>query len=325
MTNELYSAPTGDAYRNIARDEWFLSRVGDDGLILYFYINDNAVIIGKNQNPWRECALDAMKRDGVQLVRRRSGGGAVWHDRGNLNFSFIAGQNRYDKEKQHRLILEAVRSLGIPCEFSGRNDLLAGGKKFSGNAYCTVGTKHLHHGTLLVSSDLSGVARYLTPDPRKMSAKGVSSVRSRVTTLAGFIPGLTVDDVKSAVIAAFEKRYGALDLLSGDLENDRDFARLTAEMRSDERVYGHTPAFDAEIDLRCSFGGVQILLSVKEGVVSFVKTYTDANDVLLPSRISALLTGVRYDDSALGAALRAEGKDDTGEIARAIADRKSVN
>ena len=199
MNNLLYMSPTGDGWKNLAADEWFLDHLPEDTVLLYFYINDNAVIIGKNQNPWRECDLTAMEQDGVQLVRRVSGGGAVYHDGGNLNFSFIASRTRYDEQKQFELILQAVRSLGIACEFSGRNDLLAEGRKFSGNAFCHRGPNCQHHGTLLVDADMGRLQRYLKPDPRKLRAKGVASVRSRVCNLKELCPGLTAEAVRRAV------------------------------------------------------------------------------------------------------------------------------
>ena len=101
MSNYLYFSDSPDGRLNLARDEWFLDHVGEDDLILYFYINENDVIIGKNQNPWKECALGRMEEDGVRLVRRVTGGGAVYHDAGNLNYSFVAGRNRYDKDRLH--------------------------------------------------------------------------------------------------------------------------------------------------------------------------------------------------------------------------------
>ncbi|MBR5295477.1 MAG: lipoate--protein ligase, partial [Clostridia bacterium] len=181
--NFVYISETKNAHENMAMDEWFLDHVGDDELILLLYQNENAVIIGKNQNPWVECDLEKMKEDGVQLARRVSGGGAVYHDLGNINFSFIAGKNRYDLESQLSLIMTAVQSLGIPCEFSGRNDILTDGKKFSGNAFADRKGKKMHHGTLLVSSDLGRLSRYLTVDPKKIASKGIASVRSRVCNL----------------------------------------------------------------------------------------------------------------------------------------------
>ena len=123
MATYFYVSPSRDGWRNLATDEWLIDHLAPDDLILYFYINQNAVIIGKNQNPWKECDIPAMDRDGVQLVRRITGGGAVFHDEGNLNFSFIAGKERYDTDRQFGMILQAVRALGIPAELTGRNDM----------------------------------------------------------------------------------------------------------------------------------------------------------------------------------------------------------
>ena len=211
MRNFWYVSPSRDGWQNLAMDEWFLDHLNPDDLILYFYVNQNAVIIGKNQNPWKECDLAAMEADQVQLVRRVTGGGAVYHDCGNLNFSFIAGEQRYDLEKQLNLILRAVQSFGIPCGFSGRNDLLADGKKFSGNAFCSRQGIRQHHGTLLLRSDLGRLQNYLQVDPRKLKAKGVESVRSRVCNLSEFTPDVTPETMLQAIRRVFEEEYGAVE------------------------------------------------------------------------------------------------------------------
>ena len=190
MGNWLYVSDSTDGWRNLGADEYFLDHLSPEDMLLHFYVNRSAVIIGRGQNPWAECNLDAMQRDDVQLVRRITGGGAVFHDEGNLNFSFIAGTARYDVQRQLGMILSAVRALGIPCEFSGRNDLLADGRKFSGNAFCSRKGICQHHGTLLIRSDLTRLQNYLNVDPRKLQAKGVKSVRSRVCNLSEFAPGL---------------------------------------------------------------------------------------------------------------------------------------
>ena len=291
MKNRIYFSRSLDGYENLALDEYFLDHVAPDELILYFYVNENAVIIGKNQNPLKECALDKMAADGVQLVRRISGGGAVYHDCGNLNFSFIAGAERYDKEQQHRLILEAVRALGISCAFSGRNDLLAGGRKFSGNAYCTRGNAKQHHGTLLISSDLEKLSKYLTADPRKLKAKGVDSVRSRVCNLAEICPGLTVEKMKTAIPSAFERVYGGYEPLMPDEEMLAIVACYREKHASDAWRLGQTPPFDLKVDERCSFGGIELFLKVEKGRVKAAELYTDANAEDLPERVKKLLIG----------------------------------
>lgn len=321
--NYLYVSDSYDGWRNLATDEWFLDHIGPEDLVLYFYINQNAVIIGKNQNPWKECALSAMERDGVQLVRRISGGGAVFHDCGNLNFSFNAGKNRYDKDRQHRFILETVQSLGIPCEFSGRNDLLAAGKKFSGNAYCARGDAKQHHGTLLVSADLSRLQNYLTVDPRKMQSKGVASVRSRVCNLNEFVPSLTVEELLRVIPQAYGRVYGDFEPYPFTEQDRQEIEKYYKKHSSDEWRLGTTPPFDYEVDCRLSFGGVQILLSFEEGRVRSSKTYTDANDDTLAERIDRIFKGQVLDFSSWAEGLRAEQDQQLSELAEYIESLRS--
>jgi len=287
--NYLYVSDSNDGYFNLALDEWFLDNVKDDELILYFYINKSAVIIGKNQNPRKECDLPRMHRDGVQLVRRISGGGAVFHDMGNLNFSFIAGASRFDKKLQHQFILDCIRFLGIDCTFSGRNDMLINGRKFSGNAYCSKNAAKQHHGTLLVSTELDRLQNYLTVDERKIRSKGVDSVRSRVCNLSEACPGLTVQGLLDVIPREFEKKYGNYKLLSLNDLPKGVISRYMEKHRSDEWLLGVTPAFDYSFDERFTFGGVQIYMSLKNNLITDITVHTDSIDTSLPDKIRSRL------------------------------------
>ena len=149
MALYFYMSDSQDGWRNLARDRFFLNRLQKDDIMLYFYINGNAVIIGKNQNAWKECNLAAMEEDGVQVVRRHTGGGAVFHDKGNLNFSFIMGEQNYDLARQMGVIQKALSKIGLKAELSGRNDILVDGRKFSGNAFGMARGMRAHHGTIL--------------------------------------------------------------------------------------------------------------------------------------------------------------------------------
>lgn len=297
--NYLYVSPSPSGWDNLALDEYFLDHLSEDDFLLYFYINANAVIIGRNQNPWAECRLKAMEEDGVQLVRRITGGGAVFHDCGNLNFSFIAGEKRYDVERQFDLILRALQKLGIPCEFSGRNDLLSEGRKFSGNAFCTRKSIRQHHGTLLVSADLSRLNNYLSVDPRKLRAKGVKSVRSRVCNLSEIQPELTTEALLEALKAAYRENYGEYRLIE---DGDIDAATLKTyidKQKSDAWRLGNTPRFDAEIENRFSWGNIQIQLTLKNGLIDEARVFSDAINVEIAEEIRALLIGVAYDAKAI--------------------------
>jgi len=318
MKNYWYISKSPDGWRNLALDEWFLDHLSPEDLILYFYVNENAVIIGKNQNPWKECNLPAMERDGVQLVRRITGGGAVYHDCGNLNFSFIAGENRYDLDKQLRVILKAVESFGIRCEFSGRNDLLANGRKFSGNAFCGRGSLRQHHGTLLLHSDIDRLQKYLHVDPMKIRSKGIESVRARVCNLSELAPTVNMERMLSAIRSAYEELYGETEdyLLTPDkaVQLETYYEKQT----SWEWKMGNTMPFDVELEHRFLWGGVQILLSLRKAVIERVQVFSDAMDTELSREISDRLIGCRFDRDAMYQALAVSGKDHITDIAEYI-------
>lgn len=320
VANKLFLSPWTDGWRNLGADEYFLDALSPDDMLLYFYVNRSAVIIGRGQNPWAECNLSAMERDGVQLVRRVTGGGAVFHDCGNLNFSFIAGEGVYNVERQLGMILSAVRSLGIPCDFSGRNDLLADGRKFSGNAFCQRGAIRQHHGTLLISSELNRLQRYLTVDPRKLQAKGVKSVRSRVCNLNEFVPGLRCESMLSALKDAFRREYGEFTEIAAP-----DESLLTPYIQnhaSDEWRLGHTPRFDLEIENRFPWGNVQILLTLRQGRVEETSVYTDALDANLAPEIRARLLGTAFSSRAMADALMLSDNAQIQQVAQFILEQR---
>ena len=321
MKTYWYVSTSPDGWQNLAMDEWFLDHLDPEDLVLYFYINRNAVIIGKNQNPWKECDLAAMERDQVQLVRRITGGGAVYHDNGNLNFSFIAGSGRYDVQRQLNLILQAVRSFGIPCEFSGRNDLLADGKKFSGNAFCSRGDLRQHHGTLLLRSDLGRLQNYLQVDPRKMKAKGVSSVRSRVCNLSDFTQNVTVDTMLTAIRQVLEKDYGPVTDFVMTPELASQIVPYYEKQSSWQWRLGKTPAFDLELDPRFDWGGVQMLLTLKNGMVAQADVYSDALDTELAVEIRQRLTGCRFGSRDLADALLVSEKEALHQVGRYLLEQ----
>ena len=150
----IFEGVSFDPHYNLAVEQYLLETVAEDQCILYLWQNENTVVIGRNQNPWKECKTTLLSQEGGHLARRLSGGGAVFHDLGNLNFTFLLPQADYDLDKQLDVIQTAVSSLGISTERSGRNDVLAEGRKFSGNAFYKNGNQAYHHGTLLVNADM---------------------------------------------------------------------------------------------------------------------------------------------------------------------------
>lgn len=301
MTNFLILHQGNDGWQNLAVDEYLLRNIKAGDMILHIYVNNNCVVIGRHQNPWRECNLAAMDTDGVKLVRRISGGGAVFHDLGNLNFSFITDKKRYNVPRQMGVILNTIRDLGISGEFSGRNDILVQGKKFSGNAFCDIRQGCQHHGTLLVDTDISNLSKYLQVSEKKIRDKGVSSVKARVCNLSDFAQGLTVDMVKDALCRAFAAEYGGykpLDLTSTAKQEIQD---LYNKQSSWQWRLGHTPQFDIVLEERFSWGEIQLHLMVKEGIITEAKVYSDALDINLPPTIGQLVQGVVFSPAELKA------------------------
>ena len=303
MSNYIYSAPTGDGWLNLARDGYFLENNKKGDVILYFYVNKNAVIIGRNQNAWKECSIANMDADGVQLVRRHSGGGAVFHDNGNLNFSFITDEKHYDLNRQMRVILNAVSKLGLKAELSGRNDITVDGKKFSGNAFSLAKGNRSHHGTILVNADLTKLSNYLCVSKEKMRSKGIDSVRARVCNLCELSSGLTVEAMRRLVIESFIEEYGAASEYVFDGTALAEVEERRERLASWEWRFGKTPQFDFETDKRFSFGDTQIYFNSRNGIIRETKVYSDCLDTELTTEIENALTGVHFRKEEIKAAL----------------------
>lgn len=303
MSNYIYSAPTGDGWLNLARDGYFLENNKKGDVILYFYVNKNAVIIGRNQNAWKECSIANMDADGVQLVRRHSGGGAVFHDNGNLNFSFITDEKHYDLNRQMRVILNAVSKLGLKAELSGRNDITVDGKKFSGNAFSLAKGNRSHHGTILVNADLTKLSNYLCVSKEKMRSKGIDSVRARVCNICELSSGLTVEAMRRLVIESFIEEYGAASEYVFDGTALAEVEERRERHASWKWRFGKTPQFDFETDKRFSFGDTQIYFNSRNGVIRETKVYSDCLDTELTTEIENALTGVHFRKEEIKAAL----------------------
>ena len=294
-----------DPYENLAREELLLSRA-QDCCILYLWQNENTVVIGRNQNPWKECRCALLEQEGGRLARRLSGGGAVFHDRGNLNFTFLLPEEDFDKDRQTEVLLRACRALDIPAERSGRNDLTAGGRKFSGHAYYHHEGRAYHHGTLLVDADLEKLGRYLAPSPAKLRTKGVDSVRARVCNLRELAPTLTIPTLKAALTAAFGEVCGLpVEPLEPETLAGAELTALTAHSRSWDWNFGQRLPFDLACEGRFPWGEARLELRVESGLIQNARVYTDAMDWTLSPRAEAALTGCRLEMPALRARLLA--------------------
>lgn len=309
---------------NLAVEEFLTRNAKDDEVILMLWQNSPCVVIGKNQNPWAECNVERMKEDMVPLVRRVSGGGAVYHDLGNLNFTFVAKDNLYDKEKQTEVILQAVRLLGIDAIKNGRNDLTVNDKKFSGHAYWSSNGASYHHGTIMMQVFFDNMSKYLSPSKAKLQSKGVSSVRSRVTNIVDCLPSNStlskdrsdlIEAMETALISAFELVYGqeAEEMAWPTVTNSPDLIPYVLKFDSDEWIYGARIPFDVNLENRFDWGSCEIQLGVKSGIINCCKIYSDSLETEVFDILSQSLENCKYDKIAIQS-LESQFNDKGGQI-----------
>lgn len=291
-----YETGQVDPHVNLAREECLLDAVEPGQAILYLWQNERTVVIGRNQNALDECDVVALEAEGGTLARRLSGGGAVYHDLGNLNFTFLVPTADWNLDLQTKVLTRALAALGIHAEKGGRNDLSIGGRKFSGHAYYHRSGKSYHHGTLMVHVDPERLSRYLTVSPLKLGPKGVSSVRSRVMNLVDAAPNLTIGDLKAALAEAFPTVLGARgEVLDGDPIAEEVLARTAERYRSRAWVLRDTRAFDITRQARFSWGTVRLDYSTGQGVICDAALYSDGLEADAIEAIPAALAGCTLD------------------------------
>lgn len=293
-------------YRNQAVEALLMQTVQPEVCVLYLWQNRQTVVIGRNQSSRAECRTDLLEEDGGFLARRLSGGGAVFHDLGNLNFSFLAADPDYSVERQQRVILSAVRSFGLNAEITGRNDLTVDGRKFSGNAFMSSGIRHCHHGTLLLGADTSAMQKYLSVSREKLESKGVSSVRSRVVNLSELTAEAAPEAMSAALVSAFAAEYGLTpqEIAVSELDSGR-LSVLTRKFSSPEWRLEKEPDFIFRKKGRFSWGGVELCLRVSGKTVAEARLYTDSLDPELPGIIENALSGAEFSGSSMQRALKA--------------------
>ncbi|RJQ85910.1 MAG: lipoate--protein ligase [Desulfobacteraceae bacterium] len=296
--------PSRNPYFNLALEEYALRYLPQDRSYFMLWQNDPAIIIGASQNTLEEINPVFVRRHGIHVVRRRSGGGAVYHDQGNLNFSFItdrAGRGAFDFQKFTVPVIRTLHKLGISSAFSNRNDLVIEARKFSGNAQYVSKDRLLHHGTLLVHSNLDHLQSALTVSKDKIQAKGIRSVRSRVTNISDHLgEQIPVDQLKNLLLAAIaeeEKDMTEYRLTAGDLTAVH---RLMHEryLRRDWN-FGSYSRFNVRRSHRFAAGKVDARIGVAGGRIERLKFYGDffAHGDL--GEFERRLTGLRRDRSEI--------------------------
>lgn len=307
VKNERNGKEIHDPSVNLAIEYYLLNEKELDEEILLFYINNNSIIIGKNQNTYEEINTNYVEENDIKVVRRFSGGGAVYHDLDVLNFCFITkddGNSFRDFKKFTQPVIDALHHMGVEgAELRGRNDLVIGDKKFSGNAMYTKNGRMTAHGTLMYDSQIDAVVKALRPKKHKLESKGIKSIRSRVTNIKPYMD----DSYQSLNTKEFRNRlllyiYG-VDELSEVKEyvlTEEDWEEIDrfAEKYTDnwEWNYGKSPKFDLEQSQRVEgVGTVEMKLNVKNGIISKIKIYGDFFGMGEISDVEEQLEGTKYE------------------------------
>lgn len=296
-----------DPSLNLALEEYILRKLPAENDYLLFYINGPSVIIGKNQNTVEEINTDYVEANGIQVVRRLSGGGAVYHDTGNLNYSFITkddGESFHNYRKFTEPVIRALRSLGVEAELTGRNDIQVGERKISGNAQFATRGRMFTHGTLLFDSDIEHVSSALNVNPEKFKSKSTKSVRSRVANISEFLrEPLTIGQFRAKLLEALYdgKEAETYELNEADWEGVRQVAER--RYRNWDWNYGRSPAFNMRQVKRLPAGTFDARLNVVDGKIAEAAIYGDFFGLGEVSDVTSKLIGVRYDPEAVKKAL----------------------
>lgn len=299
------SLPSTDPHYNMAFDEYALDRLALEEPVFYLWQNRPSVIIGLNQSPYAEVNLPFLEEKGIILARRVTGGGAVYHDLQNLNYT-ITGRAR-DLEKTYpeylHFVVDALRSLGVPAELSGRNDILVEGRKCSGYAKRLSRDRLMVHGTLMYDVDIDTLTRALAVPGSKLAAAGITSVRSRVANLREYLPFDGIDSFRSALHAILAGGDGEIALSEAQkagIEQD-----AAARFRTWQWNFGRSPRADFLLVRRFPCGTVEASFSLPHGRISGLHFGGDFLGNLPASALASLLEGCPYTESALLAALSA--------------------
>lgn len=299
-----------DPYINLALEEYVLRNFGEKDTFLLFYINEPSIIIGKNQNSIEEINRDYVEKNNIKVVRRLSGGGAVYHDEGNLNFSFITkddGDSFHNFAKFTEPIVKALNKLGVPAELVGRNDLLVEGRKISGNAQFFTQGRMFSHGTLMFNSEIEHVVEALNVSEEKIKSKGIKSIRSRVANIAEYLEEeMTMDQFKEHILLSIFDVERVEDVPTYEL-TEEDWEKVHEISRNRyqnwEWNYGKSPAYNVQASHKFPSGLLDVRLDVKKGIIENCKIYGDFFGIGEIKDLEERLIGVRHQREAVANAL----------------------
>ena len=292
MKLETIISNSFEPFLNLAVEDWLFQHCEKESVVCYLWRNERTVVIGQNQNPYAECNVDLLEGEGGHLMRRTTGGGAVYHDVENLNFTFVAPVAVADIQRNFKVIADALATYGIKAEVSGRNDMTAEGRKFSGSAFHKNATTALHHGTIMIKTDIEALRRYLTPNVSKLLKHGVKSVESRVVNLSE-LADIAVENLTPRIVEAFEKEYGRKSEMVdfGEMSKIEAVRQRRDFYASDEWRFGRWRDFKATCKGAFDWGMVEVSLLMDGSTVLDCQIASDALDTDAVEKAKQLILG----------------------------------
>lgn len=303
---------TFDPWFNLATEDFIFRDMDAETKTLFLWRNDKTVVIGRFQNPWTECNTEKMEESGIKLARRQSGGGAVFHDLGNTNFTFLSSKETFDKAVNNSIITKALATYGLEAYPSGRNDILVntpdGEKKISGSAFKETKDRSFHHGTLLINADMSQLGLYLNPNIKKLQSKGITSVRARVVNLKDLNAEINHDDLCQRIIKEFFDYYQSecpIEILDHEYLKSIPALNEHFEKMSDWNWrFGEAPQFNHQMSERFDWGLIEVHLDVHKALVEKVQIFSDSLHPEMIEQLMASLTKIPYTREAFQTAIR---------------------
>lgn len=326
--NDIYIIDTTNTnpYINLAMEEYLYEHFIEGTAILFLWQNANTIVIGQNQSAYSQCEISEVKKAGTHIARRRSGGGAVYHDLGNLNYTFISQNKPKVCADNFNIIVQMLKDVGLDAEFSGRNDILIDGKKVSGNAFLCDDKKMCHHGTLLVDSDQDMMYRLLRIDNEKWKDKGIKSAKGRTENLKHYLPNVSVDLLKDLLKKEFCSFYSGATIHEGadkqsSLFDKEELEKLVKKYSSREWIFEKQFEENLHIQKRFNWGQITILMNIRKNIIEEIAFLSDAMDTAIIENITQRLEKASFCvDSILNVFTELEERYESNQILRDIKD-----
>lgn len=300
---------SNDPAYNVALEAYAFQKLTDIDEIFILWINEPAIIIGRHQNTIQEINKEFIDKNGIHVVRRLSGGGAVYHDLNNLNYTIISNNTQegaFDFQTFSKPVIDTLAKLGVKAEFTGRNDLEINGQKFAGNAQAYYKGRMMHHGCLLFDVDMSVLGQALKVSKDKIESKEIKSVRARVTNIVDHLSDkITVQEFSDAILAQMKEEYPEMDeYVLSDAELSEIQAMRDNQFATWDWTYGKAPEYTIERGVRYPAGKITTYANVENSTIKSVKIFGDFFGVKPVDDIEKMLEGVRYDYKDVLAALK---------------------